>query len=527
MDEANKVRKRIVRLFLENDILVTEDLLEALKKLEDLESAERILADLPKQGLVVLSKDLAALKDKEKLKDIRWDDLDKSLVMREKNQKSQVYSKFMDYLGSEEPRGEPEEQDVKIVQTYDKDPTKRKVQHFVSYYVNRLDQVTRLLSGRKEMQGMTAVSRIQNKKDRGYVSFIGMVSDMQITKNNNIMLTMEDQTGMMKVLVNKNKPELYKEAQSIVHDEVIGILGVNGENIVFANNILWPDVPRGGELKKGPREEYAIFLSDLHVGSNNFLPGEFEKFTRWLRGEAGTENQRRVAKLVKYVFLIGDLVDGVGIYPGQEEELLIPDIKDQYAECARLLSQIPQRISLIICPGNHDAMRIAEPQLPIYKEFSQPIWDLPNAIMVSNPAIVNIGSSESFSGFNVLMYHGYSFDYYVANVDSIRNEGGYDRADLIMKFLLKRRHLAPAHTSTLYIPDPDMDSLVIDTIPDFFVSGHIHKCSVSDYRGVTCISGSCWQAKTSFQEKVGHHPEPCRVPLVNLQTRSVKVLRFG
>ena len=51
------------------------------------------------------------------------------------------------------------------------------------------------------------------------------------------------------------------------------------------------------------------------------------------------------------------------------------------------------------------------------------------------------------------MYHGYSFDYFVAQVDSLRNQGGYDRADLIMKFLLKRRHLAPSHLSTLYIPD--------------------------------------------------------------------------
>jgi DNA polymerase II small subunit len=147
--------------------------------------------------------------------------------------------------------------------------------------------------------------------------------------------------------------------------------------------------------------------------------------------------------------------------------------------------------------------------------------------MVSNPALVNIHAIDGFEGYNVLLYHGYSFDYYVANVDSIRNNGGYDRADLIMKFLLKRRHLAPTHTSTLYMPYADKDPLVIDTIPDFFVTGHIHKAAVAKYKNITLISGSCWQSKTDFQEKVGHHPEPSRVPAVNLATREVKILRFG
>ena len=124
------------------------------------------------------------------------------------------------------------------------------------------------------------------------------------------------------------------------------------------------------------------------------------------------------------------------------------------------------------------------------------------------------------------MYHGYSFDYYIANVDDIRNQGGYDRADLVMKFLLQRRHLAPTHTSTLYIPEIREDPLVIGSIPDFFVTGHVHKCSVSNYKNITLISGSCFQTKTPFQEKVGHHPEPGKIPIVNLKTREIKILKF-
>jgi len=124
------------------------------------------------------------------------------------------------------------------------------------------------------------------------------------------------------------------------------------------------------------------------------------------------------------------------------------------------------------------------------------------------------------------MYHGYSFDYYVANIDEIRNNGGYDRADLIMKFLLKRRHLAPTYGSTLYVPEAEFDPLVISQVPDIFVTGHIHKSALKNYRNISLVCGSCWQSKTSFQEKVGHHPEPCRVPLIHLKSRKMRILKF-
>ena len=109
----------------------------------------------------------------------------------------------------------------------------------------------------------------------------------------------------------------------------------------------------------------------------------------------------------------------------------------------------------------------------------------------------------------------------------IRNQGGYDRADLIMQFLLNKRHLAPTHTSTLYIPDVKQDPLVIEKLPDIFITGHIHKSTIKNYRNITLVCGSCWQAKTPFQEKVGHNPEPARVPVLNLQTRNFKLLKFG
>lgn len=477
-------KKKLISYFFENNILLNKDLLDRLEK----EDINELCSKIPITNDAVM--------------------LHRALLNKTK------------------PETGDSESNVKIVFSYKEESKKRNIQDFVMFFNRRYETIKNMLYNRQELQNIMSINRIKKKKEKEPISFIAMVTDKQLTKNNNIILTLEDNTDQIRALVNKNRPELYSEAKNIVLDEIIGVTGVNAEDIVFVNNILWPETPLNKELRKSTKEEYALFLSDFHIGSDNFLAEEFDKFLQWINCEAGSEEQKDVASKVKYIFIVGDLIDGVGVYPEQDKELVIKDVYQQYQECANLLKKIPSHIKLIICPGNHDAMRIAEPQPELYMDFAAPLYEFPNVVMVSNPGIVNIGSSENFQGFDVLLYHGYSFDYYVANVDSIRNQGGYDRADLIMKFLLKRRHLAPTYTSTLYIPDTDKDNLVIEQIPDFFVTGHIHKTSVSNYRNTTLICGSCWQSKTPFQEKVGHHPEPGRVPIVDLQTRKVKILKF-
>jgi len=488
--ETNNQTKKIVSYLIEHKILVSDTFIQTL---QDPSQVKKILEKIEDPNFKIQSEQ----------------DL---LILEPTNQESVHHALF---------------NPLEVVFNYKDTPKKREFQDFVSFFNARYQSLSKLLQQRQDLQFLTSISRVLEKRDKDQLSIIAMVTNKENTKNGNIMLTVEDPTGMIKVLVNKSKQEVYDQAKDLVLDEVIGIVGGNGDNILFANKIIWPDVPFTKELKKGPEELYAVFLSDIHVGSKYFLEEELQQFMDWVNGNIGNDAQKSIAKKIGYVFVIGDLVDGVGIYPGQEKELILLDVKKQYEEFARIFSQIPKHIKLIMCPGNHDAMRLAEPQLELYTEFSQPIWDLPNSVMVTNPAVVNIGKSGGFPGFDVLIYHGYSFDYYAANVESIRTQGGAQRADLIMKFLLQRRHLAPTHTSTLYIADANKDSLVIQDVPDIFAAGHLHKSQISSYRNVAIIAGSCWQAKTSFQEKIGHTPDPCRVPVLNLKTREITMMSFS
>jgi DNA polymerase II small subunit len=130
--------------------------------------------------------------------------------------------------------------------------------------------------------------------------------------------------------------------------------------------------------------------------------------------------------------------------------------------------------------------------------------------------------------FDILIYHGSSFDYYLNNITFLRKAGSYDAADKMMEFILKKRHLTPTHVSSMYIPDVEKDPLVITKVPDFFVTGHIHHdVKISSYKNVTLIGCGGFQNKTPYQEKLGHtNVVPARVPVVNLKSRQVKIMDF-
>jgi DNA polymerase II small subunit len=416
---------------------------------------------------------------------------------------------------------------IRIVSNYTKKAHKWFVQDFVGLYNARYRELEKILRARTELQNLTSISRINGKSERENIALIGLVYEKAVTKAGNLMFTVEDPTGFVKVVVNHKKEDLFKLAEEIQLDEMIGVTGMC-DQIVFANNILIPDVPLTKELKKSPEEGYFVLIADTQVGNKLFLEKEFKKLLAWLNGEIGNDRQREVASKVKYIFIAGDLVEGVGIYPDQEYDLAIIDIRKQYEAVADLLKEIPAHIPIIFCLGNHDVGRMSEPQPPLTGEYAQPLLDLPNVISLSNPSTINIYAQpeKGFEGLDVMLYHGGSFFYILNNVLSIRRNGAYKRSDLVMKYILQRRHLAPTHTSTLYIPDPKADPLVIDKVPDFLFSGHIHRATVNNYRNVTCINASCWSSKSPEQERRGLEPQPARAFIIDMQTREVKIMNF-
>ena len=402
---------------------------------------------------------------------------------------------------------------------------KKDFKDFVKLYNNRYFQLQKILKNRQELQGATTIRRIYSMSEKEAVSCIGMIMDISKTKKGNYFINLEDKTGSHKIIITKNS-QSYDLGKDLTPDEVIGVTGTKGKGIIFVNTIIQPDVPINKELKKSPIDEAAIFISDTHIGAKNFLRKPFEKVINWLQGKIGKEEQKKAVKKIKYLFIVGDLVEGIGIFPGQEKDLEQKDIFEQYNEFIKYIKKIPNNINIIISPGNHDYVRIAEPQPPLPREVMGELYDKENIFFVSNPSLINIGSCESFSGFDVLLYHGFSFPYYANNIESIRFSGGLESTEKIMIYLLKKRHLAPTHGSTQMQMGFDKDPLVISKVPDFFVSGHVHRATINKYRNITLLNCSCWVSQSDYQEKRGLMPEPGRVMYIDLKTRKSKILSF-
>jgi len=174
-----------------------------------------------------------------------------------------------------------------------------------------------------------------------------------------------------------------------------------------------------------------------------------------------------------------------------------------------------------MCPGQHDAVRVAEPQPQINESFAPGLYTLKNLTLVTNPCYVSLQE-----GFNVLMYHGASFHGIISDINSLRSGNSYDKPTKVVKELLRRRHLAPIHSSTVYIPG-EKDPMMIRKIPDIVTTGEMHKPDVDSYNNIILIANSCWQSITSHEEKLGSHPDPCKVPMLNLKTREIKILDFS
>src|SRR3989344_3176649 len=346
---------------------------------------------------------------------------------------------------------------------------------------NRFNLIRAILQERIELDNLLSISRINGKNsDKGNhnsFSIIAMVFDKRTTKNGNIILEIEDLTGRISALITKNKIEVFEKSKELLLDEVIALkCSYNGE-ILFVTDLFFPDI-KLLEKKKSQIDEIIAFISDIHVGSNKFLESNFERFIEWINGNIGTKEQREEALKVKYLFITGDCVDGVGVYPDQESQLIIKDVNEQYKKLSSMLLRIRDDLKMILCAGQHDAVRVAEPQPIIGEFFGQSMKEVKNLYLVTNPSLIEVGAKVQFK---VLMYHGASMHGIINEIEKLRLGKSHDSPTEVVKYMLKKRHLAPSHSLVTYTPLEDEDALLIKEIPDIVATGDLHRPEVANY----------------------------------------------
>jgi DNA polymerase II small subunit len=395
---------------------------------------------------------------------------------------------------------------------------KIEVKDFVNHFRSRYEKLKTILEQR-DFENLSSIRKIG--ANHGSYTIIAAVIGKRITKNKNLFIDVEDLTGTSIVLVNQNKKEVFDKARDLLEDDIVAFSVSGTGEMLFANDIIYPEAALQ-EKKYADVDEYVAFTGDFHAGSTMFLEKNVLRFVKWLNGEEGDENQRALAKKVKYLLLVGDNIDGVNHYPGQEKYLIEKTSVGQYGKVAEILKLIRKDVKIIICPGQHDSVWVGEPQPIIPERWAPELYKMENVILVPNPALVEVDGD-----FKILMYHGASINRFIDEIPEIRTNFGHSSPTRVVKEILKRRHLAPIHGAMDYIPCEKGDPLVIDPIPDIIATADQHRPEVSIHNNILLVAGSCWQSITPFEEKVGNIPDPCKVPLFNLKTREIKILDFS
>ncbi|MBI5046597.1 DNA-directed DNA polymerase II small subunit [Candidatus Micrarchaeota archaeon] len=389
-----------------------------------------------------------------------------------------------------------------------KSRTKGEVENFINYFRNRYDRLSKML----RRNGVTSIEISDAKRHLNEkVRITVLISNKSETKKGNLLFDVEDMSGAFKVVVSASKQNdsVMKKARSVLTDDVVAITGKVLEPYIIAEDIEWPDLPVVREKKTVEIDVATAYLSDIHLGSRYFLQKQLNAFSSWIKGHG---EARELAGKIKYIVVAGDIVDGIGVYPNQEKELIIKDIYQQYKLFDDFVEGLPDYLEIIVAPGNHDAVRRGEPQPAIGTDLIA----APDIVRVGNP------SSVSIEGIKHLIYHGTSMDSMIANLPGM----SYMHPEKVMVEYLKRRHLSPIYGGNLIIPE-NIDYMVIEDPPDIFHSGHVHKNGYTQYRGTLVINSGTFQDRTDFQIKQGHVPTPGLVPVYEMKTGRLRTLDFN
>ena len=348
-----------------------------------------------------------------------------------------------------------------------KDPTGKlytngAYEDFYEMTLDKYNTLKSLMKKRPEVLSAVDIKRINRLTNNAEVSTMGLIKSIRRTKNNNFLIVLEDFTGELNVLINKdieNKNDL-KTIERTICDQMIYIEGnynlsdKGKQGIVFVNKFTKIDIPTDFQPNTSLDPVSIALISDTHIGSKEFEESLFRRFIEFLNGKVGNKSVRSIAERIKYIIINGDLVDGIGVYPNQFDDLLIPDIYQQYAKSMEFLKEIPEYIKIFYVSGNHEPVRNAIPRPAVPKQYCQELFDI-EVQCLGNPSLINT------HGVNTLIYHGEGMH----DLNMLIPDLDINKPVEAMKEFLISRHLAPVFGEKTQLAPVSKDWLVIDSIP--------------------------------------------------------------
>lgn len=381
-----------------------------------------------------------------------------------------------------------------------------------SYFTDRYNTLGNEIAKDYRINSVIDISKISFNEGENYI--IGLVYNKSITKQS-VYLEIEDNTGKRRFYIDRRDEYLNKIVRILPLDVVVGarILCRRDKPPLILEIYLPKVIPPKDRPKK---DIYVILTSDLHIGSNKFQYELFDNFIELLHGNVDNYKLQNIVYNTYYMIVAGDIIEGIGVFPRQEKELIITDPKKQYKEAYKLLSKVPKEIKIIIIPGNHDTTRKALPRPPILKDYAPYFYTDNRFIMLGEP--VNI----SLHGVKIYSFHGDFINDILSTTPGLTLDNTIDAMDI----MLLSRHIAPTYGLQTKIAPQLKDNLIIPREVNIIHAGHVHKfCSRYRYDNqILLINSGTWQEQTEYQREMGVTPTPGLIPFINLRNLKVNLV---
>ena len=387
--------------------------------------------------------------------------------------------------------------------------------------LDRYEKISKILQKQFSITNLSGVGqalKLGQNKNNNTCLIIGLVNSKRISKKG-IWLDLEDKENRINVFVSVRLKNTYQLARIIPLDCVVAVkIKKLNQNLIIVENIYLPEL-FDHKPNRSKEEVYTVLTSDLHIGSKKFLLEPFKRFISWLSMDSEDDEDseiQEIASKVKYIIIAGDVVDGIGHYPKQDQEIIERELKNQYKLAYDILQQIPKHITIIISPGERDGTRRLLPQPPISKEYAEDFYNDSRFIMVGNPVNLNLHD------VNFYVFHGSFLEDGGSIMPGIKKEN-YSK---VMEMLLRFRHIVPTYGLKTPFMLQEKDDLVMTTPPDILHAGHVHITSKSKYKNTLIINSGGWQDQTLFQLEQGIKPTPGLIPVINLNNFQTIFINF-
>jgi len=302
---------------------------------------------------------------------------------------------------------------------------------------------------------------------------VGLVVSKKVSSDYT-SLTLEDDSGYLRLMC---MDDAIRKVEEVLIDEFVLVEVESLPRGYYAKNIYHPDLPEKAK-RTSDKKIFAVFVSDLHVGSADFDEVAFLKMISWLNGDFG---ELEIVSRIGYLILNGDLVENPLARDGHLNEM---GVGYYYDMLAGYLSKIRRPVKIFIVPGEVDATRMALPQPAIIRRYARKLYEMKDVLMLGNPSMI------SLSGVTVLLYHGQGLDDVFRQLQSTSSS----RPCTGIRALLRARHMAPTYGGlTLLAPERE-DFLIVDPVPDIVHCGHVGVPDEDVYRGTLLLSTPSWAA---------------------------------